>query len=287
MPAEHRNVSLSRRHFDRLAGEYDTSFTRQMPTYGEMHETVLAMAALGGREPERVLELGAGTGTLTKKLLERFPRAEVTAVDLSAEMLALARTKLAFAGERVNLREADVSSADLGAGYDAVVSAIAFHHVPPRKKPVVIAAAHRALKEGGALVIGDTFKAASPQLREGLRLLNEERLRAGGGVRRGHGGAQGPLRAFGRELGTGARLRALVHAGGVRLRRLRVEADESCRRLWREAGLAAHLDDAEGLTGLHAVGLPRLVRALLHVLGKLGGALGGESGSRASAAPRS
>ena len=202
MPAEHRNVSLSRSHFDRLAGEYDTSFTRQMPTYGEMHETVLAMAALGGRELRRVLELGAGTGTLTKKLLERFPRAEVTALDLSAEMLALARPKLAFAGERVTLREADVSSADLGAGYDAVVSAIAFHHVPPRKKPAVIAAAHRALNEGGALVIGDTFKAASPQLREGLRLLNDERLRAAGvsaeameehKVRSGHSGGTSAL----------------------------------------------------------------------------------------------
>ena len=197
MPAEHRNVSLSRRHFDRLAGEYDTSFTRQMPAYDQMHETILSMAALGGREIGRVLELGAGTGTLTKKLLERFPRAEVTAVDLSAEMLALARTKLTFAGERVILREADVSSADLGAGYDAVVSAIAFHHVPPRSKPAVIAAAHRALNEGGALVIGDTFKAASPQLWEGLRLLNDERLRAAGvsaeameehKVRSGHSG---------------------------------------------------------------------------------------------------
>ena len=130
MPVEHRNVSLSRRHFNRLAGDYDSSFTRQMPTYGQMHETILSMAALGGRELRRVLELGAGTGTLTKKLLERFPSAEVTAVDLSAEMLALARPKLAFAGERVVLREADVSSADLGTGYDAVVSAIAFHHVP-------------------------------------------------------------------------------------------------------------------------------------------------------------
>ena len=180
MPAEHRNVSLSRRHFDRLAGEYDSSFTRQMPAYGRMHQTILSMAALGGRELGRVLELGAGTGTLTKKLLERFPSVEVTAVDLSAEMLALARPKLAFAGGRVILREADVSSADLGTGYDAVVSAIAFHHVPARKKAPVIAALHGALNEGGALVIGDTFKAASPRIAEGLRQINEQQLRQAG-----------------------------------------------------------------------------------------------------------
>ena len=67
---------------------------------------------------------------------------------------------------------------------------------------MVIAAAHRALNEGGALVIGDTFKAASPQLREGLRLLNDERLRAAGvsaeameehKVRSGHSGGTSAL----------------------------------------------------------------------------------------------
>jgi len=180
MPAEHRNVSLSRRHFNRLAGEYDSAFVRQMPTYDQMHETVLAMTALNGRDVRRILELGAGTGTLTKKLLERFPQAEVTALDLSAEMLAVARTKLAFAGERVILREVDVSSTDLGSGYDAAVSTIAFHHVPARKKRPVIGALHDALNEGGALVIGDTFKAASPQIAQGLRQMNEERLREAG-----------------------------------------------------------------------------------------------------------
>ena len=180
MPAEHRNVSLSRRHFNRLAGEYDSAFIRQMPTYEQMHETVLAMTALNDRGVRRILELGAGTGTLTKKLLERFPEAEVTALDLSTEMLAVARTKLAFAGDRVILREVDVSSADLGSGYDAAVSTIAFHHVPARKKAPVIAALHGALNEGGALVIGDTFKAASPQLAKGLRLINEQQLREAG-----------------------------------------------------------------------------------------------------------
>ena len=173
---EHRNVSLSRRHFDRLAGEYDASFVSNISAYAEMHDTILEMLDLGGRQPSKVLELGAGTGALTQKLLERFPLAHVTGVDLSAEMLANARHKLAFAGSRVTLLETDMSAADLGSGYDAIVSSIAFHHVPPRRKAALIAELYQGLQQDGAIVIGDTFKAANAEFGERLRQRTEQRL---------------------------------------------------------------------------------------------------------------
>lgn len=176
MPTEHRNVSLSRRHFDGLADVYDSSFISHVPAYAEMHETILEVLALDGRQPGHVLELGTGTGALTHKLLERFPRTRVTGLDLSAAMLARARSKLVFAGSRVVLREADMSSADLGSGFDAVVSAIAFHHVPPRRKAAVFRQLYRGLSPGGVIVIGDTFRAASPELADRLLHCTEGRL---------------------------------------------------------------------------------------------------------------
>lgn len=176
MSGEHRNVSMSRRHFDRLACEYDSSFISHVPAYAEMHNTILEMLGLGGRYPVHVLELGIGTGTLTEKLLERFPQTRVTGVDLSPEMLTQARAKLAFAGSRVALRESDMSSAALGSGYDAVVSAIAFHHVPPRKKAALFADLYGGLKSDGVIVIGDTFKPATSAMGELIRCLNVQRL---------------------------------------------------------------------------------------------------------------
>src|SRR5262245_17377448 len=51
-------------------------------------------AALDGLEPRRVVDLGCGTGQLTDDLHRRWPRALVTGVDLSSEMLAAAQRRL-------------------------------------------------------------------------------------------------------------------------------------------------------------------------------------------------
>ena len=46
-----------------------------------------------GPAPKRILEIGCGTGLLTEQLRERFPAAEVHALDISAAMVARARER--------------------------------------------------------------------------------------------------------------------------------------------------------------------------------------------------
>jgi malonyl-CoA O-methyltransferase len=45
------------------------------------------------RQPKRILELGCGTGRMTQGLIAAFPEAEITAVDISAQMIERARTR--------------------------------------------------------------------------------------------------------------------------------------------------------------------------------------------------
>lgn len=49
------------------------------------------LARVGATSPQRVVDLGAGPGTLAALLRERWPDAEVTAVDSSPEMIARAQ----------------------------------------------------------------------------------------------------------------------------------------------------------------------------------------------------
>ncbi len=53
--------------------------------------------------PRRILEIGCGTGTNLAHLSRLFPRAELTGLDLSKDMLARAHRKLSGLGGRIRL----------------------------------------------------------------------------------------------------------------------------------------------------------------------------------------
>src|SRR5919198_4500856 len=108
MPAEHPNVVLSRQHFDLMADQYDELFVSHMHAYDVTHKMILTMLPFPRERALRVLELGTGTGNLTQKLLDRFPQSTVVGYDVSAEMLARARAKLAGARRRGELHQGEI-----------------------------------------------------------------------------------------------------------------------------------------------------------------------------------
>lgn len=79
--------------------DVETRFSRAAPRYETLaRHQALAARGLAARlpadlRPNHVLDLGCGTGLLTRLLVERFPAAAFTAVDLSAGMLAVCRTR--------------------------------------------------------------------------------------------------------------------------------------------------------------------------------------------------
>ncbi|MER5532850.1 class I SAM-dependent methyltransferase [Streptomyces mirabilis] len=84
--------------------------------------------------PRRIVDLGCGTGAGTLALLERFPEAELTAVDLSAAHLNRLREKAAAAGaaDRVRIVRADLDATvwpELGTP-ELVWASASMHHMP-------------------------------------------------------------------------------------------------------------------------------------------------------------
>ncbi len=106
----------------------------------EMAGAVFAM--LAPRPGERVLDLGCGDGALTAEI--KAKGADVLGVDLSDELLAVARMK----GLRV--RKLDGHALDFSSEFDAVFSNSALHWM--RKPALVIAGVARALKPRGRFV---------------------------------------------------------------------------------------------------------------------------------------
>lgn len=103
--------------------------------FGSGEASVAAMFALAGWSPEsgaRALEIGCGTGRITRALAKRF--AFVDAIDVSSEMLRIAKQDLANV---TNLRFHVTNGVDLkifpNASFDYACSEIVFRHVPSRE----------------------------------------------------------------------------------------------------------------------------------------------------------
>jgi ubiquinone/menaquinone biosynthesis C-methylase UbiE len=110
--------------FDQVAAEYD----RRRPTYPE--QLIDRVCQLAGLERgDAVLEIGCGTGQLTRGLLARGLR--VTAIEPGAQLAALAQQRLQGTGELeiVNARLEDASLPH--EHFRAVFSASAIHWVDP------------------------------------------------------------------------------------------------------------------------------------------------------------
>lgn len=99
-------------------------------------------AMLHPKPGERILDLGCGDGTLTAEI--KASGADVLGVDLSEELLAVARMK------GLTVRKVDGHALDFVSEFDAVFSNAALHWM--RAPELVIAGVARALKPRGRFV---------------------------------------------------------------------------------------------------------------------------------------
>ena len=112
-----------------------------------------------------LVDLCCGEGLLSRALLERFPRARILAMDLSPAMLEHARATLAGYGERFTARRFDLGDRSWRSFPEPVrafVSSLAVHHLDGAGKRELFLDLAAALAPGGAVVIADLVKPATP-----------------------------------------------------------------------------------------------------------------------------
>jgi SAM-dependent methyltransferase len=106
------------------------------------------------------LDLGCGPGSISQRLLARFPAAEAIAVDVDPVMLAIGRGAIGSVQGRLRWVEADLESPGwleaLGdIQVDAVLSSTALHWLWPQPLARLYGELGRMLRPGGVLLNGD------------------------------------------------------------------------------------------------------------------------------------
>ena len=145
---------------------------RQQERYLPERETRFALmldyaeAQLCGA-PGRVLDLCCGNGALTRRVLARFPAAQVTAVDWDPVHLEIARRTLP---PGVEIVEADITRrgwADaIEPGLDLVVTATAIHWFRQAELVALYSVLAGLLREGGLFLNADHLPPSEPRIGE-------------------------------------------------------------------------------------------------------------------------
>lgn len=145
-PSTSKETRRQQRAWRRHAASYDRTVERAERTMLEG-----SREWVGARSSGRVLEVAVGTG----RSLPYYPAGiELVGIDLSPEMLTIARTRAADAGMTVDLREGDAEALPFsGASFDTVVCALALCSIP--RPEVALAEMARVVAPGGALVLVD------------------------------------------------------------------------------------------------------------------------------------
>jgi len=152
---------------------YDAPRRRLIPCFDDFYGTAARLGAEAGPE---VLDLGAGTGLLSDAVAAARPDAQLTLLDGSAAMLEQAKAR--FANRSVRMIESEFTEPLPPGPFDAVVSALAIHHLSDHDKRDLFRRILGVLRPGGVFVNAEQVLGPTTALDARYMALHEQEARS-------------------------------------------------------------------------------------------------------------
>jgi len=173
-----KHIETIEKHFGGEAKEFDTIILKMIPHYNQMVEALVSAVSCQGfspiqessaiqeSSPIKVIDLGCGTGNISIAILNRYPHAHLTCLDLAENMLEMAKIKLS-GYSNVRYIRADLTQFDFDDRYDLVVSSLALHHLLTNDdKRQLYKKVYETLTPNGIFYNADIVLASSDSLQE-------------------------------------------------------------------------------------------------------------------------
>ncbi|HEX7468401.1 MAG TPA: class I SAM-dependent methyltransferase, partial [Methanobacterium sp.] len=147
--------------FNKGAKSYDRQRTIVIPNLDQLYNIITDLADSNIPVP-RILDLGAGTGLLTENIFNKYPRGYFTLIDISEEMLDIARKRFK---DNLNFKYilGDYLKADFGDSFDIIVSSLSIHHLEDNDKRIIYSKVYELLNDEGIFLNADQVLAPSSE----------------------------------------------------------------------------------------------------------------------------
>ncbi len=151
----------AREAFDRTAHDYDRTRRQLVPCFDDFYGTALDLLPFALDAAPRILDLGAGTGLLSALIRDRYPHADLTLADIAPNMLEQAGARFGD-DPKVTYEVVDLTAVTIEREYDAVVSALAIHHLGDPEKADLFRRVYAALVPGGVFINAEQVLGETP-----------------------------------------------------------------------------------------------------------------------------
>lgn len=147
----------AKRLFDAGADKYDQQRRKIIPCFNDFYQTAVNLIPFDKADSFTFLDLGAGTGLLTSFIINLFPHATGTLIDVSEKMMEKAMERFS-SNNRVSFLESDYSNDPLPDQNDLIVSAMSIHHLSDEEKKLLYQRVYDGLTRRGAFINADLVK---------------------------------------------------------------------------------------------------------------------------------
>ncbi len=148
--------------FNENAEKYDSQRSKLIPCFDDFYSIPVSIMETRSSTPT-VLDIGAGTGLFSSFILNKFPEANITLIDISEKMINIARERF-FNCVNINYIIDDYTSHVFDNKFDIIVSSLSIHHLTDTEKKHLYNQIYNSLNAGGIFVNADQVLGHTPSI---------------------------------------------------------------------------------------------------------------------------